>query len=474
MRYLIRTIGMALQALTRNPMRTILTTLGVIMGVAAVIAIREIGQGASQSMQDTIASMGSNLLLVLPGASTSYGVSTGAGGVVTLSPDDAIQMLDVNRCPSLIEVAPIVRVKPQVIYNHKNWQPNTTYGTTADFLTVRNWNSLADGIPFGDQDVASQTEVCVLGQTVVKQLFDKIGPGDDITDYESPVGKEIRMNNKPFKVVGVLSAKGANTLGQDQDDIVLAPWTTVKFKLSGASAQVTQQVAAGGSSDPSYQGAGSNDTVYPGTGSAALYYVPAASETADMPVTIRFVNVDQIYAQVRTQGEIESAKKEITALLRDRHHLRPGQADDFQIRDMTEMNNTVSSTGNLMSLLLLVVAGIALLVGGVFVMAIMLVSVTERTREIGLRMAVGARPRDILVQFLVEAAVMCLMGGAIGIVLGRLSSITVWAVMHWPVAMSVETIIAAVGVSALVGLIFGFYPAWKASRLDPIDALRYE
>jgi ABC-type antimicrobial peptide transport system permease subunit len=477
MRYIFRTIGMALKALTRNPMRTILTTLGVIMGVAAVIAIREIGQGASQSMQDTIASMGSNILLILPGASTSYGVSTGAGGVITLSPDDATAMFDASRCPSIIDVAPIVRVKPQVIYNNKNWQPNTTYGTTPEFLPIRNWNCVPDyGFCFGDQDVASQTEVCVLGQTVVKQLFDKIGPTDDITDYESPVGKEIRINNKPFKVVGVLSAKGANTLGQDQDDIVLAPWTTVKFKLAGQSASVTQQVSTttGTSSDPSYQGAGTNDAIYPGTGSSALYYVPAATESADQPVTIRFVNVDQIMVQVRSQGEIDSAKKEITELLRERHHLRPGQSDDFQIRDMTEMNNTVSSTGNLMSLLLLVVAGIALLVGGVFVMAIMLVSVTERTREIGLRMAVGARPRDILVQFLVEAAVMCLMGGFIGIALGRLSSITVWAVMHWPVAMSLETIFAAVGVSAAVGLVFGFYPAWKASRLDPIDALRYE
>ena len=476
MRYLFRSIGMALKALTRNPMRTILTTLGVIMGVAAVIAIREIGQGASKSMQETIASMGSNILLVLPGASMAGGASSGAGGVVTLSPDDANAMFDPNRCPSIIDVAPIVRVKPQVIYNSKNWQPNTTYGTTPEFLFVRNWNTLVEGIPFGDQDVASQTEVCVLGQTVVKQLFDKIGPGDDITDYESPVGKEVRISDKPFKVVGVLSAKGANTLGSDQDDIVLAPWTTVKFKLAGASAQVTQQVASasGTSSDPSYQGAGSNDTAYPGTGTAALYSTPSASEVADQPVTTRFVNVDQIYAQVRSQEEIESAKKEITELLRERHHLRPGQPDDFQIRDMTEMNKTLSSTGDLMSLLLLVVAGIALLVGGVFVMAIMLVSVTERTREIGLRMAVGARPRDILVQFLVEAAVMCVAGGFIGIGLGRLSSISVWYFMHWPVAMSLETIFAAVAVSAAVGLIFGFYPAWKASRLDPIDALRYE
>ena len=268
MRYLFRSIGMALKALTRNPMRTILTTLGVIMGVAAVIAIREIGQGASKSMQETIASMGSNILLVLPGASMAGGASSGAGGVVTLSPDDANAMFDPNRCPSIIDVAPIVRVRPQVIYNSKNWQPNTTYGTTPEFLFVRNWNTLVEGIPFGDQDVASQTEVCVLGQTVVKQLFDKIGPGDDITDYESPVGKEIRINNKPFKVVGVLSAKGANTLGRTRTTSSWRRGRPSSSSWPAQSAQVTQQVASasGTSSDPSYQGAGSNDTVYPGTG----------------------------------------------------------------------------------------------------------------------------------------------------------------------------------------------------------------
>jgi ABC-type antimicrobial peptide transport system permease subunit len=463
--YLFRTMSMALKALTRNIMRTGLTTLGVIMGVAAVIAIREIGQGASKSMQETIASMGSNILLVFPGASNAQGVSTGSGGVVTLTPDDAIALNDPNRCPSVVAVCPIVRVKPQVVYGNKNWQPNTTYGTTPDFLFVRNWSSLTEGIPFGDQDVASQAEVCLLGQTVVKQLF---GP------TESPVGKDIRINNKPFKVLGVLSAKGANMFGSDQDDIVLAPWTTVKFKLAGVSAQTTQQTTAGASSSNTGYQANSISQPYPNTDYTSLYPSASASETADTPLPVRFVNMDQILVQARGPEEIQDAIKQITDLLRERHHIRPGQGDDFVIRDMTELSNTASSQGNLMSLLLLVVAGIALLVGGVFVMAIMLVSVTERTREIGLRMAVGARPRDILMQFLVEAAMMCVLGGIVGVILGRTSSVLVWFFLHWPVGVSIETIIVAVGISAAVGLIFGFYPAWKASRLDPIDALRYE
>ena len=264
------------------------------------------------------------ILLVLPGVSNSFGVITSAGDAAVLTPDDAIAMLDPNRCPSIINVAPIVRVRPQVIYHGNKWLPNTTYGATPDFLFLRNWASLADGVPFGDQDVASQRQVCVLGQTVVKQLFDKIGPGDDITDYESPVGKEIRINNKPFKVVGVLSAKGENILGQDQDDIVLAPWTTVKFKLAGQSAAKT-------SSDPNSQGAGSNDTLYPGTGSAALYRIPSATEIADAPTPFRSADVDEILALVRSQDDVESAKKEITEVLRARHQLR-GLPDDFQIR----------------------------------------------------------------------------------------------------------------------------------------------
>ena len=467
MRYFFRALGMSIKALLRNPMRTILTTLGVIMGVAAVIAIREIGQGANQSMQDTITSMGSNILLILPGAQNAQGVSTGAGGAVTLTPNDADALYDAQRCPSVTGVAPLFRVKMQVVNknNGKNWSPSSIYGTTPDFLRLRNWTSLTDGLPFSDQDVVSEHQVCLVGQTVVKQLFDS---------GQSPVNQWIRINNTPFQVVGVLGPKGANMLGQDQDDTILIPWTTVKFKLSSQSAQVAQVSSAGSSTSATAPPANSATQRYPYTDYSNLYPTQSTTQAADTPLPVRFVNVDQIMVQVRSADEIEAAKDQVTELLRERHHLGKGQPDDFQIRDMTELSNTASSQANLMGTLLLVVAGIALLVGGVFVMAIMLVSVTERTREIGLRMAVGARPRDILVQFLVEAAVMCLMGGFIGVAIGRGASIGVWYFMHWPVAMSVETIGAAVGVSAAVGLIFGFYPAWKASRLDPIDALRYE
>jgi ABC-type antimicrobial peptide transport system permease subunit len=459
--YLIRTAGMGFKALTRNIMRSALTTLGIIIGVAAVIAMVEVGQGASKSMQETIASMGSNILLVLPGAATTQGVSSGAGGAVTLTPGDALALNDPDRCPSIIAVAPLVRIRPQVVYNSRNWSPNTTYGTTPDYLLVRKWTTLTEGIPFSEQDVASQREVCLVGQTVAKQLFDD----------ESAVGKKIRINNKPFTVLGVLSPKGANMFGQDQDDVVLAPWTTVKFKLSGQSATVSQLAAAKADST---QTVNSLSQTYPNTDNANLFPSISATQAADTPLPVRFVNVDQIMVEVREPGEIKATIAQITALLKDRHHIRSGRDEDFQIRDMTEITKTVGSTASLMAALLLVVATISLVVGGVGIMNIMLVSVTERTREIGLRMAVGARPRDILWQFLVEAAMLCLLGGLIGIGLGQLVSWLVWVFANWPTTTSWAAIFGAVGVSLAVGVVFGFYPAWKASRLDPIEALRYE
>jgi macrolide transport system ATP-binding/permease protein len=458
-----RTLSVALKALTRNKTRSALTTLGILIGVAAVIAMMEIGQGSKDALQSTIASMGANILLVMPGAATSGGVSFGTGSIMTLTPDDATEIL--RQCPAVVDVAPIVRARTQVVYGHKNWVPGYIQGTSPAFLDVRDWHEMDEGIMFSDQDVRNSNKVCVVGQTIVREVF----------EGQSPIGKEIRMQNVAFKVVGVLSRKGANMMGSDQDDIVLAPWTTIKYRVSGSTlTNVNQSAAAAAASDPTASATTVNtlSNLYPGT--TATYAVPAASQTADTPQPIRFINVDQILAKASSTEEIPQAINEITQLLRERHRIKPSQTEDFQIRDMTEMTNTLSSTSKLMGSLLLCVALISLVVGGVGIMNIMLVSVTERTREIGLRMAVGAKAANILRQFLVEAVVLCLIGGAVGILAGRTCSIMVQQILHWPTKTSLPAVIAAVVVSASVGIIFGYYPAWKASRLDPIDALRYE
>jgi macrolide transport system ATP-binding/permease protein len=457
-----RTLTVAFKALTRNKTRSALTTLGILIGVAAVIAMMEIGQGSKDALQSTIASMGANILLVQSGAATSGGVSFGTGSAMTLTPDDATEIL--RQCPAIVDVAPIVRARTQVVYGHKNWVPGYIQGTSPAFLDVRDWREMDEGIMFGDQDVRNSNKVCVVGQTIVREVF----------EGASPIGKEIRMQNVAFKVVGVLSRKGANMMGMDQDDIVLAPWTTIKYRVSGSTlTNVNQSAAAAAANDPALAASTVNtlSNLYPGT--TQTYAVPAATQTADTPQPIRFINVDQILAKAATTEEIPQAINEMTQLLRERHRVK-GEADDFNIRDMTEMTNTLSSTSKLMGSLLLCVALISLVVGGVGIMNIMLVSVTERTREIGLRMAVGARAANILRQFLVEAVVLCLIGGAVGILMGRSCSILVQQILHWPTKTSLPAVIAAVVVSASVGIIFGYYPAWKASRLDPIDALRYE
>jgi macrolide transport system ATP-binding/permease protein len=458
-----RTLTVALKALTRNKTRSALTTLGILIGVAAVIAMMEIGQGSKDALQSTIASMGANILLVQPGAATSGGVSFGTGSIMTLTPDDSIEIL--RQCPAVADVAPIVRARTQVVYGHKNWVPGYIQGTSPSFLDVRDWREMDEGIMFSDQDVRNANKVCVVGQTIVREVFEGV----------SPIGKEIRMQNVAFKVVGVLSRKGANMMGMDQDDIVLAPWTTIKYRVSGSTlTNVNQSAAAAAASDPAAAATTVNtlSNLYPGA--TQTYDVPAANQTADTPQPIRFINVDQILAKAASTEEIPQAINEITQLLHERHRIKTGKDDDFNIRDMTEMTNTLSSTSKLMGSLLLCVALISLVVGGVGIMNIMLVSVTERTREIGLRMAVGARAANILRQFLVEAVVLCLIGGAVGILMGRSCSILVQQILHWPTKTSLPAVIAAVVVSASVGIIFGYYPAWKASRLDPIEALRYE
>ena len=449
-----RTMMTALRALRRNVMRAALTTLGIVIGVAAVIAMMEIGRGSSLAIQRTIATMGANNVLIFPGNAAAGGVSYGAGSILTLTPSDS-EAIAVD-CPSVEASAPIVRARTQVIYGNRNWVPNTINGTTPAYLDVRDWK-LSEGVGFTDRDVRNASKLCVVGQTLVRELF----------NGASPIGDEIRLQNVSFKVIGVLAAKGANMMGQDQDDIILAPWTTIKYRVTGSTATTVanQGTVISSSSLPSQ--------VYPNS-QLSLYSTPSSVQQQDTPAPVRFANIDQIIVSARSGELIASSIDEITSLLRERHHLKPDAPEDFIIRDMTEIMKTMSSTSELMTKLLLIVAMISLVVGGVGILNFMLVSVTERTREIGLRMAVGAQSSDILRQFLAEAVVLCLIGGAIGIALGRTTSWIVSLTLHWPTATSLAAIIAAVAVSASVGVIFGYYPAWKASRLDPIEALRYE
>jgi ABC-type antimicrobial peptide transport system permease subunit len=456
---ILRTFNTALRALRRNVMRAVLTTLGIVIGVGAVIAMMEIGHGSSTMIQKTVAAMGANQLMVFPGTASSAGVSFGAGSSVTLTPDDCEAII--RECPAVKNAAPIVRTRVQIVYGGKNWVPNYIFGTTPSYLSVRDWTTMAEGEPFTDRDVRNGSKVCLLGQTVVRPVF----PG------ESAVGKEVRVNNVSFKVIGVLSSKGASTFGSDQDDVLMAPWTTIKSRVSGASLQAGNQSAAA-SVDTSQQ-VNSLSDLYP-TDKVQLYPAKSAIQAADTPTPVRFTNIDQITIAAAGADQIQPAITQVTDLLRERHRIRNDEPEDFNVRDMTEMTNMLASTGNTMKTLLLAVAAISLVVGGVGIMNIMLVSVTERTREIGLRMAVGARARDILWQFLVEAVVLCLLGGGLGILMGTASSWLVTLLLKWPTESSPEAVVVAVLVSALVGIVFGFYPAWKASGLDPIEALRYE
>ena len=450
-----RTLKTAFRALRRNLMRAFLTTLGIVIGVGAVIAMMEIGHGSSTAIQKTVASMGANSMMVFPGQASSAGVSFGGGSNMTLTPQDAEAIA--RECPAVRAVAPLVRSRTQIVYGSRNWVPQNMQGTTPSYLEVREW-PLVDGESFTDRDVRNASRVCLLGLTLVRELF----------NGESPVGKEIRVNNVGFKVVGVLGPKGANTWGSDQDDTLIAPWTTIKYRVSG------QRMESGNASAAAAGGAGQAQTntlskLYPGTG--PQLYPPASPNSA---LSVRFQNIDQLMASAVTTDQMADAVQQITDLLRERHRLREGEPDDFVVRDMSEMTAALSSTSRMMTNLLLCVAAISLMVGGVGIMNIMLVSVTERTREIGLRMSVGARARDILRQFLTESVVLCLLGGAAGILLGWGASWLVTYFLSWPTESSPGAVIAAVIVSATVGIVFGYYPAWKASRLDPIEALRYE
>jgi macrolide transport system ATP-binding/permease protein len=449
----------ALNGLRRNVLRAALTTLGIIIGVAAVIAMMELGRGSSNAIQRTIASMGANNLLISPGTASSGGVSFGAGSVMTLTPEDSEAIS--SDCPAVRAATPIVRARTQVIYGNRNWVPVYIYGTTPAFLTVRDWD-LAEGEAFTERDVRNANKVCLLGQRLVRELF----------EGRSPLGKEVRVQNVSFRVIGVLTSKGANMMGMDQDDILLAPWTTIKFRVTGSSvAEVNQSAPSSGTGTS--QEVNTLSQIYPNKENN-LYPLPSAAQTADTPLPVRFVNVDRIMAAARSTGQTPAAIQQITQLLRQRHRIRPGEPDDFSIRDMTEITKALSSTTTMIAKLLLAVALISLVVGGVGIMNIMLVSVTERTREIGLRLAVGARSRNILQQFLLESVLLCFCGGIAGILVGRGISYLIRVMLHWPTELSLDAVVAAFAVSVTVGIIFGYYPAWKASHLDPIVALRYE
>jgi len=449
------TFRTAFGALRRNKMRSALTALGVIIGVGAVIAMTEIGQGSKIAITKTIASMGANNLLVLPGSAMSGSVNFGVGTVQTLKPEDIDEII--RQCPAVSKVAPIVLARAHVAYGNRNWIPQNITGTTLAFLAVREWEEMEEGNVFTEHDVRNGNKVCMIGSTLKRELF----------QGESAVGKEIRIQNVPFRVVGVLSPKGGNMVGDDQDDIVLAPWTTVKFRLNAIGAGSTAVAPQSVSSSIN-----TLSNLYPGA--TARYPLPTASQAFDLPQPVRFINVDRMIAKAVSADQISQAIEQIRALLRERHHLAHDQDDDFAIRDMSEMTKMITSALDVVEALLLIVTAISLVVGGVGIMNIMLVSVTERTREIGLRMAVGARSHHILQQFLVEAVLLCLTGGAIGILLGRGVSIMVRSIQGWTTDISIPAILVAVLVSVGVGVVFGFYPAWKASRLDPIQALRYE
>jgi len=403
------TIKISLRALRVNKMRSALTMLGIIIGVGAVITMLAVGTGARQRIGEQIASMGSNLLIVLPGTTTSGGARMGAGSQMTLSTSDAEAIQ--RECPAVLYVAPVLGGVAQVIYGNQNWSTGVT-GTTPAMLEVRDW-PLSEGRPFAEEDVRSASKVCLLGQTVVDNLFGGI----------YPIGQVVRIKNVPFTVIGVLDRKGQSPNGQDQDDTIYIPVTTAQKKIFG--------------------------TTFPGM--------------------VRIIMV-----KAKGAEELSQAEKQITELLRQRHRIAQKQDDDFTVRNLTQMMQAAEESAKIMALLLGAVASVSLLVGGIGIMNIMLVSVTERTREIGIRMAVGAKTWDIRLQFLIEALILSLIGGGIGIVIGVSGSQVLSTIAGWPTIVSLFSIFLAFGFSGVVGIFFGFYPAMKASLLDPIEALRYE
>lgn len=446
-----RVIKWALKSIARNPTRTFLTTLGIVIGIAAVIAVIEIGNGAQVSLENNFAEMGVNTIRVWPGPVTRSGINSGSGSWATLTVADTRAIM--KDCPTVVAISPQLSVRGQLIYGNKNWRPFNISGGNEQLAEITSWK-IQDGEPISEMHVARASKVCLVGQTIVRELF----------DGQNPVGKDLRIQNVVFKVIGVLKSRGANMMGMDMDDCVIMPWTTMKSRLKGAGQ--TSLSAAGTTTDTSTSSTTSASDIY--TSGVSLY--PKAYNTIP---PVRFANIDSMIMSVAHPDDVSETIEKVSAILRDTHKL--GDADDdFRIRSMAEFAETLKKQTESVTKLLMCVAFVSLLVGGVGIMNIMLVSVTERTREIGLRMAVGARAGDILRQFLVESIVICIFGGIIGIALGHGLSMFMAAKMGWSTAISYYAICLSVGVSALVGVLFGYYPAWKAARLDPIEALRYE
>ena len=408
------TIRIALRALAKNKMRASLTILGVVIGIAAVTTMVSIGQSASAIVQNEFETLGTNVIVVFPEYRRRKAVSQGRS--VSLSAQDANAIAD--ECESVAAASPLVGTQGQVIYGNTNWLPREMIGVGHEYLAVRDWPLQYGGF-FTDRDISSAAKTCVIGQTLVARLFQTV----------NPIGETIRIRNIPFRIIGVLEAKGANMFGEDQDNIVLMPYTTVRKRIQGSE----------------------------------------------------FRNVDLIMASAKSRQLMSKAQGEIERLLLDRHRIGESEKPDFGVQNTTEIANILGNVTGTLTLLLSAIAGISLLVGGVGIMNIMLVSVTERTREIGIRMAVGATATDILRQFLVESVILSCIGGLIGFILGVSASAGVTMAINswsdgteWPVVISMPAALTAIVFAAMVGIFFGYYPARRASRLDPIDALRYE
>ncbi|MCX6555626.1 MAG: ABC transporter permease [Candidatus Aminicenantes bacterium] len=399
-------IKVAFKSIVKNKMRTLLTMLGIIIGVGAVIVMVAIGKGAEMRIQNQIASMGTNLLTIFPGSMQSRGVHMGPDTGVQLTLEDVDKLK--KNTTFIVAVSPMVRAGAQIIGGSGNWN-TSVWGVSEQYLEIRDW-ALASGEFFSTADIRAQNKVCVIGQTIVKNLFAN----------EDPIGQLLRVRNVPFRIIGVVKERGQGAFGQDQDDLLIAPYSTVLYRLSG------------------------------------------------------HVHVNQILLRAASLEQMAQAQAEITAILREAHKIPEGEDDDFTVRNQTDIMATARETTQVLTILLASIASISLLVGGIGIMNIMLVSVTERTHEIGIRMAIGARSRDILVQFLIEAIVLSLSGGLIGVLIGFVATWIVHLATEWNTVIAPMNVLLSFGFAGAVGIFFGYYPARKASALNPIEALRYE